>query len=327
MLQNRSLPDVSIVVNTVDSFQGRECDVIYVALTRTSTVNTFMDDPNRVNVAISRARHNIIVVGDEDLALTSGGKSFWHSLCAGQNSMMVDPKLLKNACAYEGKEKFVTPSTPSTPSAPTTTSVRSIIAKSLLSEPRIWIVIYASVAIDPKLKDTHLLKYVVQTLANGALNIGPGGQTTRPYFDKGRHGKLFFNTSLGGTTLLAWSIQIRKHQQALVILGVGTKAFVEASVWAAFCKEFHRIPAWEVSEAMRLHSSGTIVDLSKDITQPTLFYMPITLDKPPQVVEKPLDRKESEIMAILRDKPVAIFGGGGTGKTEHMIDMIERSRN
>ncbi|KAI8594967.1 P-loop containing nucleoside triphosphate hydrolase protein, partial [Dissophora ornata] len=157
MLEKRSWPGVSIVVNTVDSFQGRECDVIYVALTRTSTVNTFMDDPNRVNVAISRARHNIIVVGDEDLALTSGGKSFWHSLCAGQNSMMVDPKLLKNACAYEGKEKFVTPSTPSTPSAPTTTSVRSIIAKSLLSEPRIWIVIYASVAIDPKLKDTHLL--------------------------------------------------------------------------------------------------------------------------------------------------------------------------
>ncbi|KAF9584876.1 hypothetical protein BGW38_004837 [Lunasporangiospora selenospora] len=306
MLQRQPLPGVTIRINTIDSFQGSECDVIYVALTRTSKVNAFMGDPNRVNVAISRARENIIVVGDEGLDWTSDSKkSYWHSLCAGQNSMMIHPRLLQTVCAYNGPEKF---KVLSAPSAATTTLVRSIISKSLLSGSRVWTVLYESVMIGPGLNDTHLLKYVVQSLANGALDVGPGGQTTRPYCNKGRHGKLFFNTSLGKATLLAWSIQIHKHQQALVILGIGTKAFIETTVWSAFSKSFRRFPAWEVSEAMRLNSSGTLIDLSKDITQPTLFFLPTHLEKPQQVAEKPLDHKRSEIMAIFRDKPVAILG-------------------
>jgi len=57
------LKDEEIEVSTVDAFQGREKDVIIFSIT--STINMdFVEDENRLNVAFTRARKKLIVIGN-----------------------------------------------------------------------------------------------------------------------------------------------------------------------------------------------------------------------------------------------------------------------
>ncbi len=53
-------------VNTIDSFQGQEKDVIYISLTRSNAKQEigFLADTRRMNVAMTRARKKLIVIGD-----------------------------------------------------------------------------------------------------------------------------------------------------------------------------------------------------------------------------------------------------------------------
>jgi ATP-dependent RNA/DNA helicase IGHMBP2 len=55
-----------ISVNTIDSFQGQERDIIYIGLTRSNADNKigFLADIRRMNVAMTRARKKLIVIGD-----------------------------------------------------------------------------------------------------------------------------------------------------------------------------------------------------------------------------------------------------------------------
>ncbi|MGI4729531.1 MAG: AAA domain-containing protein [Janthinobacterium lividum] len=55
-----------ISVNTIDSFQGQERDVIYISLTRSNNQNEigFLSDIRRMNVALTRARKKLVVIGD-----------------------------------------------------------------------------------------------------------------------------------------------------------------------------------------------------------------------------------------------------------------------
>jgi len=55
-----------IAVNTVDGFQGQERDVIYISLTRSNRKGEigFLGDTRRMNVALTRARFKLVVVGD-----------------------------------------------------------------------------------------------------------------------------------------------------------------------------------------------------------------------------------------------------------------------
>ena len=55
-----------ITVNTIDSFQGQERDVVYISMTRSNTENQigFLSDVRRMNVAMTRARKKLVVVGD-----------------------------------------------------------------------------------------------------------------------------------------------------------------------------------------------------------------------------------------------------------------------
>ena len=53
-------------VNTVDGFQGKEADFILLSLVRNNEKTAggrwgFVNDPNRLNVALSRAREGLIV--------------------------------------------------------------------------------------------------------------------------------------------------------------------------------------------------------------------------------------------------------------------------
>lgn len=55
-----------ISVNTIDSFQGQERDVVYISLTRSNTHHNigFLADTRRMNVALTRAKKKLVVIGD-----------------------------------------------------------------------------------------------------------------------------------------------------------------------------------------------------------------------------------------------------------------------
>jgi ATP-dependent RNA/DNA helicase IGHMBP2 len=55
-----------ITVNTVDSFQGQERDIIYLGLTRSNADRNigFLADIRRMNVAMTRAKQKLVVIGD-----------------------------------------------------------------------------------------------------------------------------------------------------------------------------------------------------------------------------------------------------------------------
>lgn len=56
----------NISVNTIDSFQGQERDIVYISMTRSNAEGSigFLSDIRRMNVAMTRARKKLVVVGD-----------------------------------------------------------------------------------------------------------------------------------------------------------------------------------------------------------------------------------------------------------------------
>ena len=59
--------DYDIQIDTVDAFQGQEKDIIILSLVRTKRTIGFFKNFNRVNVAISRPKKSLIIVGKMDL--------------------------------------------------------------------------------------------------------------------------------------------------------------------------------------------------------------------------------------------------------------------
>lgn len=59
-------PDADIVVDTIDAFQGQERDVIYISMVRCNDEGAigFLKDTRRMNVAMTRARKKLVVIGD-----------------------------------------------------------------------------------------------------------------------------------------------------------------------------------------------------------------------------------------------------------------------
>jgi len=68
LLQDLGLSTYSqhIAINTIDSFQGQERDVVYLSMTRSNSEGTigFLSDIRRMNVAMTRARKKLVVIGD-----------------------------------------------------------------------------------------------------------------------------------------------------------------------------------------------------------------------------------------------------------------------
>ena len=60
------LNELDITVSTIDGFQGQERDVIYISLVRSNEKKDigFLSDYRRMNVAMTRARMKLIVIGD-----------------------------------------------------------------------------------------------------------------------------------------------------------------------------------------------------------------------------------------------------------------------
>lgn len=56
----------NLSINTVDSFQGQERDIIYISLVRSNEKGEigFLSDTRRMNVAMTRARRKLVIIGD-----------------------------------------------------------------------------------------------------------------------------------------------------------------------------------------------------------------------------------------------------------------------
>ena len=68
-IKNSEIPDYAkliTVIDTADSFQGREKDVIIISLTRSNDKGEigFLNDTRRMNVAMTRAKKKLIIFGD-----------------------------------------------------------------------------------------------------------------------------------------------------------------------------------------------------------------------------------------------------------------------
>ncbi len=58
-------------VETINNFQGREKDIIIFSTTKTRSLTSFMVDTRRLNVALTRARRGLFIIGNASL-LRSG---------------------------------------------------------------------------------------------------------------------------------------------------------------------------------------------------------------------------------------------------------------
>jgi superfamily I DNA and/or RNA helicase len=66
LLQHEFAGVESVAVNTIDSFQGQERDVVYISLVRSNDKSEigFLRDYRRMNVAMTRARKKLVIIGD-----------------------------------------------------------------------------------------------------------------------------------------------------------------------------------------------------------------------------------------------------------------------
>lgn len=68
----------SLSIKTIDGFQGEERDIIYISLVRSNERQEigFLNDLRRMNVAITRAKKKLVVIGDSS---TIGASKFYNS--------------------------------------------------------------------------------------------------------------------------------------------------------------------------------------------------------------------------------------------------------
>lgn len=64
--EDEKLAKLSLSINTIDAFQGQERDLIYISLVRSNGKGEigFLKDYRRMNVAMTRARKKLVVLGD-----------------------------------------------------------------------------------------------------------------------------------------------------------------------------------------------------------------------------------------------------------------------
>lgn len=93
-LSGRNIRNVR--VGTVDSFQGQEKDIVIISGTRSNDVEDvgFLRDPRRLNVALTRAKRGLIIVGDQK---TLRNSRHWAALLDSclQRGCMMDAMVLR----------------------------------------------------------------------------------------------------------------------------------------------------------------------------------------------------------------------------------------
>ena len=80
-LLREQLGSLGLEIDTVDGFQGREKEAVVISLVRSNAKGEigFLGDTRRMNVALTRARRKLIVIGD---SATIGGHDFYSRLLA-----------------------------------------------------------------------------------------------------------------------------------------------------------------------------------------------------------------------------------------------------
>jgi predicted DNA helicase len=70
---------IDLDINTIDSFQGQEKDIIMISCVRSNVKNEigFLSDYRRMNVALTRAKKRLVIIGD---SATLGNDSFYEKL-------------------------------------------------------------------------------------------------------------------------------------------------------------------------------------------------------------------------------------------------------
>lgn len=70
-------PDLDVTCNSVDAFQGRQADVCIYTVVRSNQKNKlgFLREPPRLNVALSRGKSALIIVGDQLFCRSATGKN------------------------------------------------------------------------------------------------------------------------------------------------------------------------------------------------------------------------------------------------------------
>lgn len=97
---------VRVTVNTVDAFQGKECSIILLSFTRSNHRKAigFVDNANRLNVALSRARKKLILVGDAETLVRRAKTPA--SGCSDQRSEQLERRFFQRLVQYvEGRGK------------------------------------------------------------------------------------------------------------------------------------------------------------------------------------------------------------------------------
>lgn len=69
MIQKESYQNLKVNIDTVDGFQGKECDIVIFSLTRNVGSFRFLADKRRLNVALSRARDKLYIIGNLSYAM------------------------------------------------------------------------------------------------------------------------------------------------------------------------------------------------------------------------------------------------------------------
>ena len=78
-LLHEQLPVAGLEIDSVDGFQGREKEAVVISLVRSNAEGEigFLADVRRMNVALTRARRKLLVIGD---SATLGGHPFYGRL-------------------------------------------------------------------------------------------------------------------------------------------------------------------------------------------------------------------------------------------------------
>lgn len=76
------LSGLVVEANTVDAFQGREADLTIYSVTRSNLSRAigFLAEDRRLNVALSRGKHYLVLVGDLSFARYAPGRNPFHSV-------------------------------------------------------------------------------------------------------------------------------------------------------------------------------------------------------------------------------------------------------
>ena len=103
--------DYRVKVNTVDSFQGSQCDYIIISTVRSNKNDrlSFISSPNRINVSITRARCFLVVIGNKE-AIKSSENRYKDQAIADENAKSnSSPSLLSQSSSKSSISSHSTP--------------------------------------------------------------------------------------------------------------------------------------------------------------------------------------------------------------------------